>query len=294
MAYPVVSAPYGLKPVNLIGGQVFAGSTRSLPIQYGYNTNIFYGDFVGLSTGTIQRITVTTGASTSTGGAGCGMVGIFLGCSYTNPLTKQKTFSQYWPAGTLAGDAQAIVTDDPDTVFKVTAVASSGSSTITSWSTAFLGQNAQGSNLAGSTTTGNSSNAGIASASVSAANTGYPLRVVGLVSDTSSSTTGTNSGSAVSGTTITLASAITNFPAGYTSLPVGTEVGYVAANGQYAYSGSYVASAYTSGTSVTLNVAPGGSVANIPANATLVFTCYPEALVKINFGNHAYYSNAPL
>ena len=26
MAYPVVSAPYGLKPVNLIGGQVFAVS----------------------------------------------------------------------------------------------------------------------------------------------------------------------------------------------------------------------------------------------------------------------------
>ena len=24
MAYPTVSAPYGLKPVNLIGGQVFA------------------------------------------------------------------------------------------------------------------------------------------------------------------------------------------------------------------------------------------------------------------------------
>jgi hypothetical protein len=28
MAYPVVNAPYGLKPINLIGGQVFAGSTR--------------------------------------------------------------------------------------------------------------------------------------------------------------------------------------------------------------------------------------------------------------------------
>ena len=35
MAYPTVSAPYGLKPVNLIGGQVFAGSTRNIPIQYG-------------------------------------------------------------------------------------------------------------------------------------------------------------------------------------------------------------------------------------------------------------------
>ena len=294
MAYPVVSAPYGLKPVNLIGGQVFAGSTRSLPIQYGYNTNIFYGDFVGLALGTVQRITVTTGASTTTGGAGCGMVGIFLGCSYTNPLTKQKTFSQYWPAGTLAGDAVAIVTDDPDTVFKVTAVASSGSTTITSFSTGYLGQNVQGSDKAGSTSTGNSSNAAIASTAVSASNTGYPLRLVGLVPDTSSSTTGTNSGSAVSGTTITLASAITAFPAGYTSLPVGTEVGYVAANGQYVFAGSFIASAYTSGTSITTNVAPGGSIANIPANATLVFTCYPEALVKINFGNHAYYSNAPL
>ena len=46
MAYPTVQAPYGLKPVNLIGGQVFAGSTREFPIQYGYATNIFYGDFV--------------------------------------------------------------------------------------------------------------------------------------------------------------------------------------------------------------------------------------------------------
>jgi hypothetical protein len=294
MAYPTVSAPYGLKPINLIGGQVFAGSTRNLPIQYGYNTNIFYGDFVGLSTGTIQRIVVTTGASTTTGGAGSGMVGIFLGCTYTNPLTKQKAFSQYWPAGTLAGDAYAIVTDDPDTVFKAAAVSASGNTTITSFSTAYLGQNLQGSNLAGNVNTGNSSNAVVAGTSVSASNTGYPIRVIDLVRDTAVSVTGTNSGSAVSSTTITLASAVTAFPAGYTSLPVGTEVGYLASNGQYVYSGAFIASAYTSGTSITINVAPGGSISSITANATLVFTVYPEALVKINFGNHAYYSNAPL
>jgi hypothetical protein len=30
MAYPTVSAPYGYKPVNLIGGQVYAGSTTPL------------------------------------------------------------------------------------------------------------------------------------------------------------------------------------------------------------------------------------------------------------------------
>ena len=41
-----VTAPYGLKPINLIGGQVFAGSTRMYPIQYGLATDIFYGDFI--------------------------------------------------------------------------------------------------------------------------------------------------------------------------------------------------------------------------------------------------------
>ena len=30
-----VTVPYGLKPINLIGGQVFAGSTRMYPIRYG-------------------------------------------------------------------------------------------------------------------------------------------------------------------------------------------------------------------------------------------------------------------
>ena len=111
MAYPVVSAPYGLKPINLIGGQVFAGSTREYPIPYGYSTNIFYGDIVGLTRGGVQRLSVSTGTLGT-------VTGVFLGCSYTNPTTKQKQFAQYWPASTAAGDAVAIVCDDPDTVFK--------------------------------------------------------------------------------------------------------------------------------------------------------------------------------
>ena len=102
MAYPTVSAPYGFKPVNLIGGQVFSGATRNLPIAYGYNTNLFYGDFVALVRGNLERISVTSGTAGT-------LVGIFLGCSYTNPTTKQKQFSQYWPASTAAGDAVAYV-----------------------------------------------------------------------------------------------------------------------------------------------------------------------------------------
>ena len=55
MAYPTVDKPYGLKPVNLIGGQVFAGATRQMEIattaNVGYGTSIFYGDLVTRVTG---------------------------------------------------------------------------------------------------------------------------------------------------------------------------------------------------------------------------------------------------
>ena len=64
MAYPTVSAPYGLKPVNLIGGQVFAGATRQMEIASGYATSIFFGDLVKrISDGTIQKDTGTTTAT---------------------------------------------------------------------------------------------------------------------------------------------------------------------------------------------------------------------------------------
>ena len=149
MAYPTVSAPYGLKPINLIGGQVFAGSTREYPIPYDYTTAIFYGDYVNLTRGGINRKSVTANST--------GAVGIFLGCSYTNPVTKQKTFSQYWPGSLAAGDAVAIVCDDPDTVYK--GVVCSGTTVVGSGSLALVGQNLQMLNNTGNTNTGNSANA---------------------------------------------------------------------------------------------------------------------------------------
>lgn len=290
MAYPTVPGPYGFKPLNLIGGQVFAGSTRNIPIQYGFGTNIFYGDVVGIARGFITRTTVTTGGTSTTGAAGNGIIGIFLGCSYTNPVTKQKTFSQYWPANTLAGDAVAIVTDDPDTIFKSAVVTSQGGTTIGSAATAMIGLNIAGSDLSGSINNGDSYNAVLAS---SAANTGtLPFRVVDLARDSATSTTSTFT--SISTATITCAA----IPA---ALPVGTEVGYIAANGQYVGTGSWVSTAATAGaTSVVLNSAPvtvnsptgtASSTMTIPASSTLVFTQYPEVLIKFNFGNHEYYNN---
>jgi hypothetical protein len=269
MAYPVVSAPYGLKPINLIGGQVFAGSTRELPITYGYATNIFYGDFVTLVRGNLERISVTTGVVGT-------LMGVFLGCSFTNPITGQKTFSQYWPASTLAGDAVAIVCDDPDTVFK--AVMVSGTTVVTSGARAMIGQNLAAVNNTGSTTTGNSANAVLADTSL-ALTAALPIRVIGLVPD-SIVAQGTGVYSSISTATVTLASALTFTPV------VGSDVGSIAANGQYIASGSYVASV-TNSTTVVLNAAPLVAFASA---STLVFNQYPEVLVKINFGLHKYYA----
>ena len=281
MAYPQIAAPYGLKPINLIGGQVFAGSTRSLPIQYGYSVNIFYGDFVVLSRGFITRAAVSTGTAANQ------VTGIFLGVTFTNPITKQKQFQQFWPSGTLAGDAEAVVCDDPDTVFK--AVVCSSGTTVASGGLSMVGTNLSmidNGAVASSLSTGNSANAVLAPTSTPAT-TILPVRCVGVVPDTAITVSALGSSS---GTSITLTG--TGLPA---AIPVGTSVGYVAPNGQLINTGSFVTSAAVAGaTTVNINLQPNvlGVGTNIPAASTITFTQFPEILVKMNLLVHGYYSSA--
>ena len=271
MAYPVVSSPYGLKPINLIGGQVFAGSTREYAIINNYATNIFYGDLVGLVRGNLERLSVSTGTLGT-------VAGVFLGCSYTNPLTKQKTFSQYYPASTAAGDIMAIVCDDPDTVFS--AVVCSATTVIASGARAMIGQNVAMINNTGSTATGNSKNAVLAPSDTPATTDALPLRVLGLNPDTEVSL-GTATFTSISTATITC-SAIPF------ALPVGTDVGSLDSNGNYIASGSFVDTAAAAGaTTVILNQAP---ITAFAASSTLIFNQFPEVLVKLNFGQHEYYA----
>ena len=172
MAYPTVSAPYGLKPVNLIGGQVYAGSTRLLKIASGYAANIFYGDVVKLvSTGTVEK---DTGTTTGT------PVGVFLGCTYTDPSSKQPRWSQYWPTGTVASDAQAYVVDDPDILFKVAAVSSG--TTVAFYAQTVIGLNVSLVQNSGSTTTGDSAVA--IDGSAVATTVSLPIRIIAGVPDT--------------------------------------------------------------------------------------------------------------
>ena len=172
MAYPTVSAPYGLKPVNLIGGQVYAGSTRQIPIASGYATSIFNGDVVKLSSdGVLVKETGTTTATP---------VGVFVGVSYTDPVLKYKLFSQYYPANTVASDIVAYVVDDPDALFKVALV--SGTTVIAGYGRTIVGNNVSLVQNAGDTDTGNSTVAVLGSSAATTAS--LPVRIIDVVPET--------------------------------------------------------------------------------------------------------------
>ena len=177
MAYPTVDKPYGFRPVNLLGGQVFSGSTRQIPIASGHGTNIFFGDLVVMSAnGTVNNATATN--------AGNDFLGVFMGCSYVNSAG-QRVFSQYYPAtisNTVDGPnmTTAYVTDDPDVVMKVAIV--SGTTVIAQAARASLvGGNVAWVANVGSTITGDSQQA-VLNSSVTTST--VPLKIVDVVPDT--------------------------------------------------------------------------------------------------------------
>tara|TARA_Y100001973_G_C5195488_1_gene333968 strand:- start:992 stop:1597 length:606 start_codon:yes stop_codon:yes gene_type:complete len=115
------SAPRGLKPISLLGGLPFAGSTMELPIVSNYGTAIFNGDVVGFNDVT-NGTDATDGYIVRETAAGeVNPVGVFLGCSYTDPNTEQKTFNQYYPGSIVASDIKAVVTVNPTTLYEIQA-----------------------------------------------------------------------------------------------------------------------------------------------------------------------------
>jgi hypothetical protein len=272
MAYPSVDAAYGYKPVNLIGGQVFAGSTRNLPVQYNYGTAMYYGDLVTLSAGYVVIATYPVSTTNTT-------VGVFLGCYYTNPTTKQRQFAQYYPGNVLAGDITAIIGDDPDQVMRVAVTTGASATTIGSASSILVGVNMAGNTLTGSASTGNGAGAVVAA---SATTSGGGFRVLNLVPDTQISSSATYvSGGAPSATSVV----VSGLTVGQV-LPVGTDV-FNLVNGQLQFTGATLSAASTVTTTgnTTLTVT---AVATQVAG-TVVLVQSPEVLVKFNFGAHRYY-----
>ena len=172
MAYPTVSAPYGFRPINSIGGTPYAGSTRLVPVDSGA---VYTGDLVEmLSSGTCAVI------SSGTVAAQC--LGVCVGVQYTNS-SGQTVQAQYAPASGVT-NVVAYVVDDPRALFKV-AIVSSGTTMSTLTRTA-VGQNAPVALNSGNANTGDSAQAITTSTDVTAT---LPIRIVDVVPETMTSTT---------------------------------------------------------------------------------------------------------
>lgn len=113
------SAPRGLKPIGILGGTAFVGSTREYLINSGYSTAIFNGDVVGFAN--VASSTDDGYLVRETAAGEINPIGVFLGCSYTDPNTSQPTFRQYYPGSISASDIKAVVAVHPHTLYEVQA-----------------------------------------------------------------------------------------------------------------------------------------------------------------------------
>ena len=108
------ASPMGARPVGSLVSAAYNAKITHYKINNAYGTDIFYGDFVKWADNnpntTVQKDTGTTAMTP---------IGVFLGCSYTDPSTGQTTFNQYYPASTAADDIMAYVASDPFLVMQM-------------------------------------------------------------------------------------------------------------------------------------------------------------------------------
>jgi hypothetical protein len=163
------ASPYGLRPLNLIGGQAFNGGViREFSRSTNSSSGFFNGDVIQLSsTGQPTPISATPTAikiPATAADATAGIVGVCVGVRYVlpNPI-KQQMFGQYLPADAITGgytDVFIRVMDDPDALFQIqgnNSIGTFSSGTAGSGWRALIGKNAPlGTFSSGSTATGNS------------------------------------------------------------------------------------------------------------------------------------------
>lgn len=183
-----VASPYGLRPVNMLGGAPMVHGMREIKVSTNNSAAIFTGDIIVLSAaGNPSAATATPVAGTT-----AGIVGVCVGVRYSLPAASGGAvmFGQYLPANAITNgytDCWVYVADDPNTVFKVQGSAAFG--TLTNGAHGAIGKNAALGNFsAGSTVTGNSAvnlTVGANGASLAATAT-LAVRIVGVMPGTES------------------------------------------------------------------------------------------------------------
>lgn len=161
-------------PLRKVGSNYNSTAQSQYNIANGLASNIFHGDLVTISAGNITPVATTTDYA----------VGVFMGCEYTDPTSKQPTFSRYFPANTSSaiGNPVGFVADDPYASFMIQADASVTAGDIQSQNFAVtLGS--------GSTITGNS---GFGIKAASRATTTKAVRPIAVIDEPGNALSGTD------------------------------------------------------------------------------------------------------
>jgi len=104
-------APFGLRPVRMMSGEPYNGGSSRYRIASGATTPIYQGDLVNqLTAGGVGRVAAS---------ATVPIIGMFNGCSYSDPTTGKQVFKNYYPGSISASDIIAYVVDGPDVVFEI-------------------------------------------------------------------------------------------------------------------------------------------------------------------------------
>jgi len=120
------ATPYGLQPVNLIGGQAFNGGViREFKVAANNSAAIFNGDLVVLSSAgqpsAVGSSPVAIKIPATSADATAGIVGVCVGSRYVNS-EGQPTYNNYLPANLITGGATDVyvrVMDDPDALLQI-------------------------------------------------------------------------------------------------------------------------------------------------------------------------------
>ena len=160
------ASPMGARPMGSLVSCAYNAKITHYKIKNAYATDIFYGDFVKWADNnpntTIQKDTGTTSLTP---------IGVFLGCSYTDPSTGQTTINQYYPASTAADDIMAYVASDPFLIMQMQSDEALDQDD--------LGKNVAVIQTAGSTSIGTSKNA-VDGSTANTTNT-LPLKIIDFV-----------------------------------------------------------------------------------------------------------------
>lgn len=167
-------ALFGMVPLRKVGSNYNSTAQTQYDIANATASNIFHGDLVTIADGFITPIATTTDYA----------VGVFVGCEYTDPVSKQPTFSHYFPANTSSaiGNPVGFVVDDPYASFMIQADASVTAGDINS-------QNFEVTLGSGSTVTGNS---GFGIKASSRATTTKAVRPIALIDEPGNALSGTD------------------------------------------------------------------------------------------------------